>query len=865
MESSSASRRRESKKRSHRYDDDDDDDSGKLEYKSRKRRLGASSSSSATTTFPLTENGVQMIVRGLALVTPEDVKNQKLLVKRNNHPETVNIVSNAGNEKDKLEEIDVPSLREVILKLRIDRKASSLSVLLGTVCDGKESTRVLLADTSGKLSRRIEKEKQRNKIYDWIVSVRGYTTTEAVCNDKFPFTPYTCLTAVSVLSTIKKRGTLGEPFPYSVRGSKRAHAGLTGSFLEQHVSFLTNEEMAGSAKISVNDILGADTRFRSSKSNATTEESAARILFPETSSSDLKTVQDFLSFSTAMDTIQQSSTSSSSAPPEPQSPVQDSVEANMFSPTKLPTHQAADLYSKAVEEFNTSQMDRQNTSLSTNAGKESAENAALIVQRYNTVLALALKETRPLTTEMLCSWHHDLMEGVGDGGGDIRSRTVRCGKTVFCPPARVRSELDMFCNGLQALKKRLDFSNALHMVLYAVVAMYGVIDIHPFLDGNGRVSRIVANYALKRLPFPVNLFATPAQRAEYIMAIEQTRHSLSIRARGDVSAGERLHCYKHAGVFQSLVTLLMERIAKAAVECNKVWEEKSGLFAEAAEARAARKHRERSAQGMCIICFDALPNICTLCCGKPIHLNCIAEWLGMSSNTTCPNCRSPMPAISRRVARAARRSADDEHTEADNASEALEVARQNIEDIRETRDLLARIYDQVSQRGIRRDVGSSEDSFSSPSDVGDTTTRTTSDEDSSDDSEEIGDGETRLNYFQEAHRRSSPGDANRFEDTTITSSDSDDDIAQDTTTTIDGDNGDRQDHGGDTTTTTTEIVIEGGREDTTSSSPGGSSRRSLTFCSGHLCNNRAAVDCTNNLCGRCCVLSGEFHCSRHNS
>lgn len=38
-----------------------------------------------------------------------------------------------------------------------------------------------------------------------------------------------------------------------------------------------------------------------------------------------------------------------------------------------------------------------------------------------------------------------------------------------------------------------------------------------------------------------------------------------------------------------------------------------------------------------------------------------------------------------------------------------------------------------------------------------------------------------------------------------------------------------------------------------------------TMCSHHACRNRAAVDCCCSMCGRCCVLYGQFHCPRHNA
>ena len=37
------------------------------------------------------------------------------------------------------------------------------------------------------------------------------------------------------------------------------------------------------------------------------------------------------------------------------------------------------------------------------------------------------------------------------------------------------------------------------------------------------------------------------------------------------------------------------------------------------------------------------------------------------------------------------------------------------------------------------------------------------------------------------------------------------------------------------------------------------------YCVASHCRNRPAADCTNSLCGRCCILTGTFFCPRHNS
>jgi hypothetical protein len=133
-----------------------------------------------------------------------------------------------------------------------------------------------------------------------------------------------------------------------------------------------------------------------------------------------------------------------------------------------------------------------------------------------------------------------------------------------------------------------------------------------------------------------------------MLAQEQTRHYMNLMTRGSVTRDELLEAIKCTGVFSPLVALLMDRLAKSVDECNRVWEEKSGWAAEAAEARAARRAREREAAGTCIICLDEKPNIATLCCGKAIHLQCLAIWLG--GRNSCPVCRQQLPSIVRAAA-----------------------------------------------------------------------------------------------------------------------------------------------------------------------------------------------------------------------
>jgi len=89
----------------------------------------------------------------------------------------------------------------------------------------------------------------------------------------------------------------------------------------------------------------------------------------------------------------------------------------------------------------------------------------------------------------------------------------------------------------------------------------------------------------------------------------------------------------------------------------------------------------------------------------------------------------------------------------------------------------------------------------------------------------------------------------------------------DTTTSFDEENFDHSDNSEPTTTTT----YESEENDTTTtdyidvSSQQPRQRQFVACCAAAACRNRPAVDCVNSLCGRCCVLIGEYHCPRHNS
>jgi hypothetical protein len=196
------------------------------------------------------------------------------------------------------------------------------------------------------------------------------------------------------------------------------------------------------------------------------------------------------------------------------------------------------------------------------------------------------------------------------------------------------------------LGSRLAASN--NAATFAAAVCFGVLDIHAFTDGNGQLARILTNWALRRagLPFVINLFATPAQRREYVTAIEVTRRNLSIVARGSVDEETLLDVTARAGLLLPLERLIVDQISRAVEECILLVAEKSLLVADEQEEGVARRFlRETAVAKSCLICLENVPkvNIATLCCGNAVHLNCMARWLG--DNNTCPQCRNGLPSL----------------------------------------------------------------------------------------------------------------------------------------------------------------------------------------------------------------------------
>lgn len=121
----------------------------------------------------------------------------------------------------------------------------------------------------------------------------------------------------------------------------------------------------------------------------------------------------------------------------------------------------------------------------------------------------SLAQGDPITERFIRGIHHKLVEGVRGGKADpgnyrrIQNYVVNSStkKVIYTPPTA--AEVPILMSELVAW---LNSSSDIHPVLISGIAQFQLVHIHPFLDGNGRVSRLLstlclykAGYDFKRL------------------------------------------------------------------------------------------------------------------------------------------------------------------------------------------------------------------------------------------------------------------------------------------------------------------------------------------------------------------------------
>lgn len=127
------------------------------------------------------------------------------------------------------------------------------------------------------------------------------------------------------------------------------------------------------------------------------------------------------------------------------------------------------------------------------------EDVELSKTHYDTFLEI-LKENKDITTGLIIEWHKRLFSKTyPDIAGKFRNHPVRVmgSKAQFSHYSKIESELKEFIKWYNYNK------NIIHPFRLAALSHLKFVSIHPFTDGNGRVSRLLMNYILYQNNFPL--------------------------------------------------------------------------------------------------------------------------------------------------------------------------------------------------------------------------------------------------------------------------------------------------------------------------------------------------------------------------
>jgi len=140
-------------------------------------------------------------------------------------------------------------------------------------------------------------------------------------------------------------------------------------------------------------------------------------------------------------------------------------------------------------------------------------------EAHKVVFEEMLKEKKDLSLKLVLNWHKKLFETVDlEIAGNIRNHPVAIAGSKFEPPQ---------ANELSYLLRKFfqwynDFKDKKHPVELAALVHLKFVTIHPFTDGNGRMSRLLMNFLLNKNGFPM-LNIEYSNRTSYYNALERSQ------------------------------------------------------------------------------------------------------------------------------------------------------------------------------------------------------------------------------------------------------------------------------------------------------------------------------------------------------
>ena len=151
--------------------------------------------------------------------------------------------------------------------------------------------------------------------------------------------------------------------------------------------------------------------------------------------------------------------------------------------------------------------------------KKSKIDSIETAKHYELFMRLVTSKATSITKKTVLDWHREIFSQtkVGEAGN---TRSHRVGvitneKIEFAPVPEIPKRLQEFFSWLHKYNKE-------NFAELAALAHYKFVSIHPFGDGNGRISRLITNYILFIHECPLMLIKNNDRRA-YFKSLEKSQ------------------------------------------------------------------------------------------------------------------------------------------------------------------------------------------------------------------------------------------------------------------------------------------------------------------------------------------------------
>lgn len=144
-----------------------------------------------------------------------------------------------------------------------------------------------------------------------------------------------------------------------------------------------------------------------------------------------------------------------------------------------------------------------------------------------------VKNSVPISEYQIKSIHNLILKGIDSANAGVyRSVDVRISGANHIPPQPflIQSEMDRFMQWYEGE------AQGLHPVIRASRVHIDLVGVHPFIDGNGRTSRLVMNLELLKNNYPaINIKSD--KKAQYYAALERAHCDRIFEAFDELIAG----------------------------------------------------------------------------------------------------------------------------------------------------------------------------------------------------------------------------------------------------------------------------------------------------------------------------------------